>query len=187
MSNAEEDVKTWRKSFVTEDVWLDRETANQEVEADGSEALQVRSDNRDDLVCTFNQNTICMSHFTQPNTHTGCPRFIQYWRKQQHSCPKKGPGKSAPDFQTKSLAGPFWDMSVIVFVSIERSVCHRPKSAYWFFWKVHQPPFAQYYLTPPVASKECQDEGDAEEHHHVDVIKQGAHRVPLLLVVNNDH
>ena len=39
--------------FVTEDVWLDRETANQEVEADGSEALQVRSDNWEHLVCTF--------------------------------------------------------------------------------------------------------------------------------------
>ena len=41
------------------------------------------------------------------------------------------------------------------------------------------------YLTTPVAAEEGQDEGDAKEHHHVDIIKQRAHRVPLLLVTNH--
>ena len=41
------------------------------------------------------------------------------------------------------------------------------------------------YLTTPVAAEEGQDEGDAKEHHHVDIIKQRAHRVPFLLVTNH--
>ena len=40
------------------------------------------------------------------------------------------------------------------------------------------------YLTTPVAAEEGQDEGDAQEHHHVDIIKKWAHGVPLLLVTN---
>ena len=39
------------------------------------------------------------------------------------------------------------------------------------------------YLTTPVAAEEGQDKGDAQEDHHVDIIKQRAHRVPLLLVI----
>ena len=48
LSRAEEDVKMFKSTcfFVfTQDVRLDRDTAYQEVEANGSEALQVRSDN----------------------------------------------------------------------------------------------------------------------------------------------
>ena len=62
-----------RVQFVTEDVRLNRETADQEVEADGSEAEQLRSDNMEHFCNLSSTELMNMSETWTCNLLQGFP------------------------------------------------------------------------------------------------------------------